>query len=149
MKAAEGTHQGKTAFEIIEEAVQLLRSHPANLLASYYIGSLPFVLGLLYFWTDMSRSAFANQHLAEAALGTALLFLWMKTWQAIFARRLLDALTGSPALRFREYPRVLLAQTALQPTGLFLIPLASIPLLPFAWVYAFYQDVTVFAADGQ
>src|SRR6185312_1783756 len=30
----------------------------------------------------------------------------------------------------------------LQPSGLLLIPLSAIPLLPFAWVYAFYQNVT-------
>src|ERR1019366_9370994 len=34
---------------------------------AYYTGSLPFVLGFLFFWADMSQSAFAYDHCAPAA----------------------------------------------------------------------------------
>jgi len=54
---------------MIEEAVHILRAAPGALLTVYYIGSVPFVLGLLYFWADMSRSAKAYEHGAMAALG--------------------------------------------------------------------------------
>lgn len=148
MKPTSRHRQGKGASELVEETVHLLRTNPVRALASYYIGSLPFVLGLLYFWADMSRSAFASQHVAEAALGLAGLFVWMKTWQAMFARQLLDTLTGnSPPLTWRRLLRTFIAQAALQPTALFVVPLASLPILPVAWVYAFYQNVTVFGAD--
>ena len=49
---------------------------------------LPFLLALLYFWTDMSWSAVAFQHRAETSLGVALLFLWMKSCQTVFCRKL-------------------------------------------------------------
>ena len=57
------------AIELIEEAVHLLRRAPLSVLAGYYAGSLPFVLALLYFWADMSRSPLAYDHLAGGAWG--------------------------------------------------------------------------------
>jgi hypothetical protein len=141
--------QGRGTFDLIEEATQLLRTAPASVLAVYYLGAIPFTLGLLFFWADMSRSAFASQHLADASLAMTLLFLWMKFWQVIFARRLRAQVAGEPppAVNFRRGTRIFLTQTILQPPGLFLIPLSLIPALPFAWVYAFYQNATALA-DG-
>src|SRR5204862_2137983 len=59
----------KSAFELIEEAVHLLRQSPSGVLATYYLGALPFVLALLFFWADMSRDAFAPRMLVGGALG--------------------------------------------------------------------------------
>jgi len=143
--------QGKGAFDLIEEATHTLRTAPAATLAVYYLGAIPFVLGLLYFWADMSRSPFANSHLAEAALGVSALFLWMKFWQAIFARRIRAQFAGEPPpqLNFHRCVRIFLTQTILQPLGFFIIPLAILPLIPFAWIYAFFQNATALAAaDG-
>ncbi len=142
--------QGKGAFDLIEEATQLLRTAPAATLAVYYLGAIPFVLGLLFFWADMSRNPFADQHLADASLAISLLFLWMKFWQVIFARRVRAqvAAAAPPALNFHRGTRIFLTQAILQPSGLFLIPLSMVPVLPFAWVYAFYQNATALA-DGE
>src|ERR1019366_3929068 len=76
VKSADRRQQGLAALELLEQAVHRLRDAPAATLATYYVGALPFVLGLLFFWADMSRSAFADQHVAGAALGVAGLFLW-------------------------------------------------------------------------
>jgi hypothetical protein len=137
-------------MDLVEEAIHLLRMAPGAVVAGYYIGSLPFILGLLFFWTDMSRSPYADQHLTEAALGLALLFLWMKLWQSIFTSNLRAYLTGEIPKRWnlRRWMRVLIIQTALQPTAVFMLPLAAIPMLPFGWVYAFYQNVTALS-DGE
>ncbi|MDE3099198.1 MAG: DUF4129 domain-containing protein [Verrucomicrobiota bacterium] len=142
--------KGKGAFDLIEEAVHRLRTAPVATLAVYYLGSIPFVLGLLFFWTDMSRSPFANQHLADASLAMAVLFVWMKFWQAVFARRIRAqiAIQPPPALNLGRATRILLTQLILQPLGLFLIPLSLLPVLPFAWVYAFHQNATALA-DGE
>jgi uncharacterized membrane protein len=134
----------KGSLELIEEAVHLVRRAPLGALAGYYVGTLPFVLGGLYFWTDMSRSPFAAQHLAGTALGLAGLFLWMKLWQAVFAGHLraLAAAQPLPALSFSGVWRTFVSQSAWQPTGLILLPLASLPLLPLPWTYAFYQNLS-------
>ena len=142
--------QGLGAFDLIEEATHLLRTAPAATLAAYYLGAIPFVLGLLFFWADMSRNPFASGHLADASLGMVLLFFWMKFWQSIFARliRAQRAAQPAPALTFRAVVRIFLVQAIWQPSGLFLIPLSVIPLLTFPWVYGFYQNVTALS-DGQ
>lgn len=148
MKRAGRRQPGLGAIELIEQAIHELRAAPPATLAGYYVGALPFVLALLFFWADMSRSAFADQHLAGAALGVAALFLWMKFWQAVFARNLRASFAGEPPppLGLRQCRRIFIAQTALQPSGLFLLPLAFIVALPAAWVCAFYQNLTAFAA---
>lgn len=139
----------KGAIEIIEEAVQLLRRLPLGVLSLYYIGSLPFVLGLLYFWADMSRSAFAHRYDAAASLGLALLFIWMKYWQAVFTQRLTFAISRGPAAApsIIRTPRMILYQALIHSTGLFVLPVALIMVAPFSWAYAFYQNVSVFG-DG-
>jgi hypothetical protein len=142
--------QGKSAFDLIEEATHVLRTAPAATWAAYYVGAIPFVLGLLFFWADMSRNPYAGRHLADASFLLALSFLWMKFWQVVFARRIRAQVAATPpmTLDLKGCIRIALTQTILQPSGLFILPLASIPLLPFAWVYAFYQNVTVLA-DGR
>ncbi len=149
MKATQRRRQGKGAFDLIEEATHLLRTAPVAALAAYYLGAVPFVLAFLYFWADMSRSPFASQHLAAATLGLTLLFVWMKFWQVIFARNLRAHLVAEPppAITFQRRLRILATQAGVQPFGLFLIPLVLLPVIPFAWVYGFFQNATVLA-DG-
>jgi len=136
--------EGPGALETVEAAVHLLRSAPVATLATYYAGGLPFVLGFLYFWADMSRSPFAAQHAVAASLGLAVLFVWFKFWQALFARKLRAQLSGeTPArLALARAGRILFTQMALQPTALIVLPLAMVLALPFPWLYAFYQSLT-------
>ena len=66
----------------------------------------------------------------------------MKFWQAIFARQSAPRCRRTIApLDFRRCARILFTQAILQPSGLFVLPLAF-PVLPFPWAYAFYQNVT-------
>ena len=149
MSPKDSRREGAGALELIEEAVHLLRVSPLALPGSYYLGSLPFVLGFLYFWADMSRGSSAHKHCASSAFAVALLFLWMKTGQALFAQRLKAQISGRPAapLTVSRFARAALIQTILQPSGLFLLPLSLVIVLPFGWTYAFYQSVTAFAAE--
>ena len=138
--------EGKGAIELLEEAVHLLRLIPSPVLLSYYTGSFPFVLGFLYFWADMSRSAFADRHAAAAAFFLSLLFIWMKCWHAVFSQQLRAHLKGDPLPRWplRRIFRLIGTQTVLQPWGFLLLPLAFLVMIPFGSAYAFYQNVTVF-----
>lgn len=49
---------------LAEQAVFLLRRRGAPALFAYYIGTFPFVLGLLFFWSDMSRNPFGRWYCA-------------------------------------------------------------------------------------
>ncbi|NCC51579.1 MAG: DUF4129 domain-containing protein [Spartobacteria bacterium] len=130
---------------IAEQAVHLLCRTPLHLWAGYYVGSIPFVMGLLFFWSDMSRSAFAQQRCFMASLGLAGLFIWMKCWHAVFADglRLLIIEAPRPAFSGRKLLRLVAIQTATQPFGLIALPVALLITIPFLHVYTFYQYITV------
>lgn len=135
---------GKPALDLLEEAVNLLRRCPSRWLAAYYVGAMPFVLALLYYWFDMSRSAFAREHIVEGALLVSVLYLWMKCWQAAFASRLLAVIRGSdppPWLPSRLF-RLAANQLILQPLGLFLRPMAFLLILPYGRVRAYFENLT-------
>ena len=133
------------ALDLLEEAMHTLRlASPATLLC-YYLGAVPFVLAVLFFWSDMSRSGLAERHLVGGALGLAALFVWMKLWQSIFAARLRAQIAGEPnePLKFSALLRTAAMQALLQSTGLFLFPIVAQILLPTAWTFAFYQNASV------
>ncbi len=139
------------ALDLLEEAAQLLRRAPVSVLAVYYLGSIPFGLGFLYFWADMSCGADASRNLSQEAFGVALLFLWMKCWQTFFTRVLWTRLSGEtwPAWTWGRWLKTLFLQITLQPLGFLAIPLAALLTLPFAWVYAFFQNVTVMGEGSE
>ena len=136
---------GKGALELIEEAVHLLRASGGSFLVSYYIGAIPFVLGLLYFWTDMSRGGFGHSHIASASFGMALIYIWMKCWQAVCCSQIMGYLSGrnKPVLTVGKVARIVLVQTVVQPSALFVLPVALLMAIPFGWIYAFYFSVSV------
>ena len=139
----------KSAIRIIEEAVHLLRTAPGVLLAGYYLGSVPFVLGLLYFWADMSRSAHAHEYNAAAALGLAFLFVWMKFWQTVFARRIQAQISGDQPSNWslRQIASITATQSLVQATRFIVIPVAGLLVIPFGFCYAFYQNATAHVGE--
>lgn len=136
---------GPGALSLIEQAVHLLRRNNATALAEYYLGSLPFILGLLYFWSDMSRNSMAAWYCGPLAAGVAILFIWMKMWQVRFCRRLWCHLQKDEPEKWtwKRIWSTAARQTALHATGVVVLPLAVIFAFPFAWVYAFYQNLCV------
>jgi hypothetical protein len=139
---------GKSPLVLLEEAVHLLRSKPFDI-AVHYIGSLPFVLGFIYFITEMSTGANASKNLPNLTWMMVFLFLWMKAWHAIFAGGLLRRLEGHDPLPWRKihYLQAFLIQAAVQPWALIVLPLAFIFMLPFPRTFAFFENVSVLG-DG-
>jgi hypothetical protein len=139
----------RPALELLEEAVHLLRMSPARIHALYFAGTIPFLLGFLLFWTEMSRNVQAEDHVVESALGMALLFIWMKCWQSAAASELLAfcARAHRPAWTWPRVRRLIYIQGAWQPTKLIVLPLAALLTLPFAWACAFYHQLAMFG-DG-
>jgi hypothetical protein len=150
MKRKSKGRDGKSAVDILEEAMHLVRAN-AFLLLPYYLGSLPFILGLLYFWTDMSTGADAWSHCSEAAWGLTLLFIWMKTWQSLYLRHLLERIRGEapPSWSLRRMLRIAAIQTAIQPWSIFILPIALIIMLPFPQAYAFFQNASLIGSSDR
>jgi hypothetical protein len=140
----------KTALEIVEEASFVLKHHYLTILPIYYIGTLPFVLVFSYFWTDMSHSAFARDHIIAESLFLAALFIWMKCWHAVFCSKALSIIRvqSAPVWSFKQIIRLISSQSFFYSSAVFIIPLAMVTTVPFGWVYAFYQDISV-ADNGQ
>ncbi|MBM3861348.1 MAG: DUF4129 domain-containing protein [Verrucomicrobia bacterium] len=141
-------HETRAALDLVEEAVQLLRQSPGAL-AAHCAGALPFAAGLLYFWADMSRGAYADRRCAVEALALAALYVWMKTWHSIFSGSLRARLTGEPPPKWmwRRLARVAIIQAAIQPTSFITLPIAAVLTVPLVWTYAFYQNLTIVADD--
>lgn len=133
----------KSALEIIEAAVFILRNHFLSILSVYFIGSLPFVTAFLYFWTDMSQSAFASEHIISASLSLALLFIWMKCWHVVFCRKVISHIRLQPAPRWslKQIFRLISSQSFFAGCGAIILPIAMILTLPFGWIYTFYQNI--------
>ena len=142
--------QHQSAIRIIEEAAHLLRVAPGRLLAGYYLGSVPFVLGLMYFWADMSRSASAGRHSTMAALGLAFLYVWMKFWQSVFACQIRTQLIGELKSRWSlsRIFTVAATQSLIQSTRFIVLPIAGVILIPYGVCYAFYQNASAHAEEG-
>jgi hypothetical protein len=136
-------------MDLLEEAVHLLRNLPLSVAAIYLAGTAPFLLVFLFFWVEMGASAFAERELVPGALGLAILFCWMKFSHSLFCLRVQGLLTDEPLLK-RGWPahvRSFFTQAALQPSALFVLPLAVLVVIPFGWVFAFYQNLSVLGSS--
>jgi len=140
------TEQGQAPLDVVEDAVQLLRTAPPWVHVVHLAGSGACVLGWLWFWSDMTRGVFADRRLAPGAMGMACLYLLMKLAHAVHATELRAILTGtaSGAWTIPRLARLLVTQGCLQPIGFLLLPLSLFPLLlvPFPWVLAWLEAVS-------
>jgi hypothetical protein len=135
------TNAPRPAIDILEEAVNLLRSAPLEAAVTYLAGAAPLTLAFLFFLADMNRSPYAFEHLPWASLSLALLFVWKNSWQAMFMAKLYHQLSPSEERTNSPWQAVLM-QSTLQPLGL-IVP------LPFPWITAFFRNVALYAALGR
>jgi Domain of unknown function (DUF4129) len=150
MKRRELQRSGRPASDLLEEAVRLLRSAPPSAWLAYYLGTVPCMLGALYFLSDMSRSAYAAERLVQSSVAMGTVWLWMKCCQAVFTCRLRSELLllDPPRWTPGRLARLAVAQIALQPIGLIVRPLALQLVIPYIWTATFFQNVTVFGDGG-
>lgn len=149
-KTGKRWRSGKEGIELVEEAFHLVRCAPVSVWATYLLGAVPFVVGLLFFCADMRLNAFSDDYCFEASFVIALLFVWMKTFESIYARGLMAVVQAEQAEPWtvRRIARTAALQTAVQPLGLLMIPFSLLLAIPFGWVYAFFQNVTVFSGES-
>ncbi len=136
-------------LELVEEAVHLLRRAPAATLALYYAGSVPFVLGLLFYWAHTTWFRPRGDAVAWGALGVVVLYVAMKVMHAEFCARLMALRLGAqpPAWSWARLGRLALAQTRVQPWALLANLIAVNLLVPFGWTFAYAQTLSVLGDD--
>ena len=143
--------QGPNGLQISEEAVALLRRTPIQVWLVYYVGSVPFVLLFVTFWSETAYGYSMAEWRNQLALGLAVTFMVMKFAHARFTHHLLALIENRdiPPLNRGGAMRLFISQAWIQATGLILLPLATLLAFPFAWVYAFYQNVTILDQEGE
>ncbi|RBP42602.1 uncharacterized protein DUF4129 [Roseimicrobium gellanilyticum] len=144
------TRDHRDLFTLVEEGTHLLRRAPASLWLVYYLGSIPFVIYLFYFWSDMSRSGFAEGRLLESSLLLALLYAFMKIMQAWFCDGLMGMVQGREQrdrMPLRGWLRLIASQMWVHATAPWVLVASLLSMLPLPWTYAFYHNVTVLAVD--
>lgn len=132
-----------SATDLIEEGMYLLRQTSLNVWAIYLCGAGPFVFGVLFFWTEMISSGLAAKFLMPGSLALGALFIWFKLIQAYFFNGVRKILCQTPghAWTIGNHLKVLRRQAFWQSTGLIVLPIAFVITIPFAWIFAFYQNV--------
>jgi hypothetical protein len=147
MKHGRKTAEEERCLDLIERAMHLLRMAPFQTILLFYLGAVPFILAILFFLADMSSSPFADDRCAGAALGTGLLYIWMRTWQALFCRKLAGLLeqNGDAPITPRRFAQMFRFQLIYSSWGLVALPLAALVVIPFGWFYAYFNNLCVVA----
>lgn len=135
--------QGTPPLLLIDQSVQLVRAAGIRTWLLYLTGNGLYFLGLLTFIADMSRNPFASERLPGAALGMALLYGFHRTVQHVFCSELHASLRGEKAPRWtlKAFLHAFWVQIKTSAWSLLLLPLASLLVLPFAWSFAYHQNL--------
>jgi hypothetical protein len=135
------------AITVLEDAVHLLRQAPLATLLWHWVGSVPFVFGLLLFWSHMWRPRVDESAAVAESLVLALLLIWMSCCRAVFAGRLRRQLGGAKDAPWtgRRVFTLLAGQSFLGATKLVVVPVACLLTFPFADTVAFYRYAAVWA----
>ncbi len=138
--------EGKT-FQLLEESFHLVRSAGLPCFWIYYLGAVPWSVGLLYFVADMSRSSLAARDAAFASLAVAGLWLWLRYCEARYCALLRNRLDPGGAVRLGLHD-TLRALSALWFAQAFRGPILVFGLVfavPFAWAFATRQNFAALA----
>ncbi len=132
------------AMELIDESVTLFVRLPKYLLAIYYLGALPFCVGVIYFWHDCRKSLDGSTIAPEALFLTAS-YILMKVSQAIFCRLMYCHLSGEEDDSWTVYRvmNIAVIQTVYASTFWIVYPSALVLTVPFPWVNSFYHNVSL------
>ena len=134
--------------ERLDEAFARLRALPVSALVWCVAGPVPMVLGLLFFWSDLTRGGRPALGAAEWAVVLAGAFIWLKIAQAFFARAVWGGLLpegGLPALTVGGWFRRTGALLAVTAVAVPAQALAGLTVLPFGWVFGFFHHATALA----
>ena len=140
-------------LELVEEAIHVLRGAGVRGLALIWIGAMPFALGVLLFWRDMTHFDRSIELCAWESLLLVALLLWMNVWRGWFAAslrvQLAGAASGSASAGRAGFLRTVGVHLLLGNSKLLLMPLAGLTVLAIPAAVGFFRIATTVAAvDG-
>lgn len=135
------------AMQILEEAFHLVRTADPLTFWKYYLGAVPWAVGLLYFVADMGRSSLAARDAAFAALILTGLYFWMRMSQARFCASLWARLDpgGVPKMTRGELFRAHSAHALCQSVQGPLLMIGLFFAIPLGWILATQQNFAALA----
>jgi len=137
-----------SAFELITESFILIKNLPILQIGSYYIGTMPFMIVFLFFWATMSFNPDGINQLGLYSIILVILFIWMKTWQAIFTQNLKKQIYQEKvSYKVRDFIRITKIQLLTQPIGIISVPLSIFTLFFFPLFYSYHQNLTVLSTS--
>ncbi|MBL7645183.1 MAG: hypothetical protein JNK74_03225 [Candidatus Hydrogenedentes bacterium] len=139
-----------SALLLVEEALQLLLRTGVVAASLYVMGTLPFVVAAVYYWSAMTHSPDAHAFASTGALMLALLFVVMKTFQSRFAQHLRATLVDGELTpwTFGQFFRTLCRQALIHATVIVVYPIGMVTLIPMAYSIAWYQNATLLDDGG-
>ncbi len=144
------TPEERDSLGLVEDSAALLRSAPARSWATYLAGAAPYGLGLIWFWLENTRGAFARQQLGYTAGALALLFVWKQVMESLFIAQL-RALAGGkpPGAGVAGVISIAIKQAAVQSSSFAVLPLALAATIPLPYVVLFYRQFSLAVADRE
>lgn len=140
----------RQVIDLLEDALHLLKILPASVWLMYLAGVVPFLAIFVIFWAEMTHSGLAYRYLAPGALAVTTAYVWMKCWQAYWGIAVRNVLMReNRRLTLRDRLRIARRQTMIQPIGLVAIPLSMMLLIPYPWLLAYFQNLSVCEALGE
>ncbi len=132
----------RTAVELVEEALALLRRTPSAL-AWHWLGAVPFWLGLLWYFTDMTHGALARQRCSFGALVVAVLYLWKRAAQSRAGAWLRAAAVDAvpPPWGWRDWRVILGLHARCSTWSLLAAGPAALAVAPFGWWLAWHESL--------
>ncbi|MEM9445031.1 MAG: hypothetical protein AAGA18_06735 [Verrucomicrobiota bacterium] len=134
------------SLNLVEEGFHLIKASSVESWVTYLLGTLPFLLALIYFWGDLVyRPKIETSEILGMAGTLSLLYIWMKVWHSVYTMRLLEDYTDEKhaKLTAEEWRRIIFSQGIVQPTSWIILPTAILLLFPFGWCYAFYHNFNI------
>ena len=137
----------RSAFDTLDDGFHLLRELPANAWVFYFLGTVPFLLALLWTVTE-TNILYTRQRGLENSFLCAGAFVWMQFWRVRFAGMLEKQLRPDVVEPWTaaRVVRCVCIQAGLQSVKLIVLPLAALATLPYAWVVGFFQNAVVLAS---
>ncbi|PTY00770.1 hypothetical protein DB346_14225 [Verrucomicrobia bacterium LW23] len=137
----------KSAMDLVEEAIHLLRRAPLRIMLYYTVGLLPFLAALIFFCLEVRVAVQPWGVIFAGSLVLAVLYVWKIAWHAAFMRELWAFRLGQrpPEWTPRTVAMLTATQTRWLPWGLFALPIAAVCLLPLPMFYIYFHNLGILA----